>query len=333
MIMQTKAAPADLSVIVPVGSRHSDIEQLYLEYTSGLQALGGVRYEIIFVLDGPRPTVAAGLRKLLEEGADVTVIALTRPFGEATALTAGFQRASGAVIVTLPAYHQVEPTEIGKLVQTLDRADLVIGHRTPRAGGRLESFRRAGFHKLIGAVTGQQYSDLGCSARAMKRRVLEEIALYGDQHRFLPVLAHCRGFRVLEVDVRQSKRDRFDGGYRPADYLRRTLDIFTIFFLARFTHKPLRFFGIVGATTFGVGALLTSWLVIERLFLDRALADRPALLLSSLLVVLGMQIFALGLLGELIIFTHARHIKDYQVDEVVRFAETRPAPRREVINS
>jgi hypothetical protein len=165
----------------------------------------------------------------------------------------------------------------------------------------------------------------------MKRRVLEEISLYGDQHRFLPVLANRQGFRILEVEVAQSPLDRYDRGYPARDYAHRVLDIFTVFFLVRFTKKPLRFFGMIGASTFVIGALLVAYLAIERLVFQHALADRPALLLSSLLVVLGMQLFALGLLGELIIFTHARDIKDYQIDEVVRYPEAvgnRAAPTR-----
>ena len=119
--------------------------------------------------------------------------------------------------------------------------------------------------------------------------------------------------------LQQSPRDRFDGGYPLRDYVRRVLDIFTVFFLVRFTKKPLRFFGMVGASTFAIGAVLVAWLAVDRLVFRHPLADRPALLLSSLLVVLGMQLFALGLLGELIIFTHAREIKDYQIDSVSRY--------------
>jgi hypothetical protein len=172
---------------------------------------------------------------------------------------------------------------------------------------------------MIASVTGQAFHDLGCGARAMRRRVLEEISLYGDQHRFLPVLANRQGFRVVEVDLRQSPRDRYDRGYPVRDYVHRVLDIFTVFFLVRFTKKPLRFFGMVGASTFVIGAVLVAWLAIDRLVFLHPLADRPALLLSSLLVVLGMQLFALGLLGELIIFTHARDIKDYQIEAVIRY--------------
>jgi len=309
-----------LSVIMPVGKRHAaDLAALYAEYKVGLASLD-VPYEFIVVLDGPRPEVAATLQRLLERGENLIVISLTKRFGEATALMAGFQRASGRVIVTAPAYHQIQGAELGKLVRALDKSDVAIGRRWPRVGSRFEVIRRDAFHRLI-ATGGQRFNDLGCGARAMKRRVLDEISLYGDQHRFLPVLANRQGFRIVEVDVAQSPLDRNEAGYPPKEYLHRVLDIFTVFFLVRFTKKPLRFFGMVGATTFVIGALLVAYLAIDRLVFQHPLADRPALLLSSLLVVLGMQLFALGLLGELIIFTHARDIKDYQVDEVVRYPE------------
>jgi hypothetical protein len=166
--------------------------------------------------------------------------------------------------------------------------------------------------------------DLGCGARAMKRRVLEELSLYGDQHRLLAVLADRQGFRVTEVELRQSERDRFEGIYRPREYAHLVLDVFTVFFLVRFTKKPLRFFGMIGATMFGLGVFVVLYLVFTRLAFGESLADRPALLLSSLLVVLGLQLFALGLLAELIIFTHARHLKDYQAAEIIQYPEAPP---------
>jgi hypothetical protein len=168
-------------------------------------------------------------------------------------------------------------------------------------------------------VTRVRYSDLGCSARALRRRVLEEIRLYGEQQRFLPVLAERQGFRVLEVQVRQAARDRFDRIYPPRAYTRALLDVFNIFFLVRFTRKPLRFFGMIGVVLFLMGAAELLYLFYQRVALALPLADRPALLLAVLLIVLGVQIFALGLLGELIIFAHAGTSKDYQVDQVVQF--------------
>jgi hypothetical protein len=137
----------------------------------------------------------------------------------------------------------------------------------------------------------------------------------------LPVLADRQGFRVREVAVKQSALDRRDGLYGPREYARGLLDLFTVFFLVRFTKKPLRFFGMIGICVFAIGAALITYLVFDRLFLGQALADRPALLLSALLVVLGLQLFAIGLLGELIIFTHAGEIKDYKVEKVVHYAD------------
>jgi glycosyltransferase involved in cell wall biosynthesis len=307
-----------LSIIVPVGSRHGDIAALHADYKLGVEATG-MRYEFVFVLDGPLPDVADGIAALRQRGENLTVVSMTREFGEATALMAGFEQCSGQTILTLPAYSQINAADIPKLVVAMDRCDMAVGHRWPRVGGWLESLRRRAFHGLVASVTGLKLRDLGCGARAMTRRVLEEISVYGDQHRFLPVLADRQGFRVLEIDVAQSPADRFEGVYPPRDYAHRVLDIFTVFFLVRFTKKPLRFFGMVGASLFGLGSLLVLYLVIQRLFFDQALADRPALLLSSLLLVVGLQLFALGLLGEIIIFTHARNIKDYQIDRVIRF--------------
>jgi len=323
--MSDSRMPVDISAIVPVGSRYADPADLHAEYHAGLEALGR-SYEIIFVLDGPHEKFAAGLERLAVGGAAFTVVGLTRPFGEATALMAGFEQALGQVIVTLPAYHQVDAADLPKLVAAIEDSDLAIARRWPRSGGLFERLRRGAFHGLLGSVTGLRFRDLGCGARACDRRVLEEIQLYGDQHRFLPVLADRKGFRVREIDVRQSPKDRHEGLYEPRVYARGFLDIFTVFFLVRFTKKPLRFFGMIGVSLFAVGALLVTWLVIERLFFGQELTQRPALLLSTLLVVLGLQLFALGLLGELIIFTHAKQIRDYQVDTVLNFQPGRAEP-------
>lgn len=313
----------ELSVIVPVDDRQADPIELHAEYKAGLDALEQ-SYELIYVLDGQRETFAAGLRRLLAEGQRFTVISLTRPFGEAAALMAGFEQSSGQTIVTLPAYHQILSADIMKLVAALADCDMAVGRRWPRAGGTFERLRRALFHGLLAWVIGVRFRDLGCGARAFDRRLLEEIQLYGDQHRFLAVLAERRGFTVREVDLRQSPKDRFEGIYGLRQYARGLLDIFTIFFLVRFTKKPLRFFGMVGITIFAIGTLLVTWLVAERLFFGQALAERPALLLSTLLVVLGFQLFALGLLGELIIFTHARAVRDYQIKRVIQFGHRAP---------
>ena len=251
------------------------------------------------------------------DGEQIQIIKLAKGFGEATALTAGFDNSCGQIILTLPAYYQVEPSQIPKVLDALHHQDMVISRRWPRTGSLFERLRRDIFHWILRFFTGAPFRDLGCSVRAFKRQVMEEVPLYGDQHRFLPVLARRQGFRIKELDVAQSAKDNFRGAYRPREYLHRILDIFVVFFLVRFIKKPLRFFGMIGTAIFAVGSLITLYLIVQRLFFDRALADRPALLLSSLLVVLGVQIFALGLIGELIIFTHAKEMKEYTIDEII----------------
>jgi len=320
-----------LSVIVPIGIRHSEIASLYAEYRDAV-AHTGLSSEFIFVLDGRYPEIEDQLKAVAAGTARVTIVNLTRSFGEATALMAGFEHASGDLILTLPAYHQIVGSEIVKLVSALNSTDIAIGVREPREEAWFEGVRRRAFHGIVGSVTGMQLRDLGCGARAMRRQVLEELSLYGDQHRFLPVLAYRQGFRVAEIEVAQSKLDRFEGVYQPREYIHRILDIVTVFFLVRFTKKPLRFFGMVGVSIFSIGSLLTLWLIVERLFFGRALSDRPALLLTSLMIVLGLQLFALGLLGELIIFTHARAIKDYQVEKVIHFNDAGTAPSIEPLS-
>jgi len=315
----TQINPAiQISVIVPVGLRHADLTALHHDYRQALDETGR-SYEFVYVLDGVIPDAGEALEQLLRSGERLTIVYLTRLFGESTALMAGFEQASGEIVMTLPAYDQIDAHEVGKLLAGLGAADIVVSRRWPRAGGPLERMRRSTFHALVSWMTGLKLNDLGCGARAMKRQVLEEISLYGDQHRLLPALADRQGFRVLEVDVRQSPRDRFKGAYRTREYAHRFLDVFAVFFLVRFTKKPLRFFGMIGAVTLAVGSVLILYLVTERIFFDEALANRPALLLSSLLVVLGLQLFALGLLGELMIFTHAGGMKDYQVDRVIEY--------------
>ncbi|MEP6546176.1 MAG: glycosyltransferase [Gammaproteobacteria bacterium] len=309
-----------VSVIVPVGARKSPAEALYAEYKAGLEMLD-VPYEILFVLDGPQPGFEQSLLALCRRGEPVTIISLTRYFGEATAIMIGFEHASGGMILTLPAYLQVEGSQIATLVAALDTADIAIGCREPRASSWFQSVRRSAFHGLLTFVTGLRYRDLGCSARAMHRKVLEEIHLYGDQERFLPVLAERQGFRVREVSVRQSNEDRHREFYRPRSYTRGFLDLFNVFFLVRFTKRPLRFFGMIGVATFALGIFALVYLVFDRIYFHQALADRPALMLASLLIVLGMQIFGLGLLGELIIFTHAGGTKDYKVDRIFHYPD------------
>ncbi len=305
----------ELSVIIPITERHDPVKELFHEYKQGLNATG-LNYEIIYVLDGEQPKAMEALNEL-RNTEDFTTITLAKWFGEATALNAGFSESSGKLILTLPAYQQVDSEAIPALVSALQDNDMVVARRWPRKDAFFNRLQLKIFNFFLRSFTDLDIHDAGCSARIFKRRVIEDVHIYGDLYRFLPIMAHRQGFRITEIDTPQSQRDAFRRVYSPGLYLRRLLDIFTIFFLVKFTKKPLRFFGLVGTSLFGVGLLATTYLIVERLFFDVALANRPALFLSSLLIVLGIQVIAIGLIGEIIIFTHAKDLKEYKIDKII----------------
>ena len=312
MTLGKKTRP-EYSVVIPVGQRVDDLRDIVSELIDTMNSQE-VDYEVVVVLDGPMEQRLGELRDIRAGAARVRIVELARRFGESGALAAGFDVATGETIITWPAYRQVQTGELPRLMESFQSsdADMHIAVRQ-RDGGSFDSFRRNVFHALFRFTSGMQFRDLGCNVRILRREVAEEIDLYGDQHRFFPALAKTRGFRVEEVESSQSAADRFEGRYRLREYLHRMLDILTVYFLVRFTKKPLRFFGTVGFMVAAFGGLFTALLVVQRLFFDVALANRPALVLASLLVVLGVQVFALGLIGELIIFTHASHMKEYAV--------------------
>jgi glycosyltransferase involved in cell wall biosynthesis len=309
----------ELSVVVAVSERHDDLRELYLQYAKQL-SLNGNPYEFIFVLDGPKQEALQTLKELKREHPEIKVITLNRHFGEATALSVGFDKARGSVILTLPSFFQVEPHEVHRILEKLseDGNDMAIAWRYPRIDSLFNRVQSRVFHRLTRMLTGTRYHDISCSLRAMKCKVAKEIHLYGDLHPFLPLLAYQRGFKVVEVPVQQSPRDAKRRAHRPGIYARKLLDILTVFFLFKFTKKPLRFFGLVGSTVFGAGAVITGYLGVYRLLELGPIAGRPLLILGVLLIVLGIQLFSIGFLGEIIIFTHARKTKEYSIDMVLK---------------
>jgi len=308
----------DYSVVMPVGLRVDDLGAIVSEIDTALNSCTQT-FEIIIVLDGQMKQILEVLRTVAASNERIRVIELARPFGESAALAAGFDAAHGKMIITWPAYYQIEPEEIPKLLKEMKKgsSDMMIAVRQ-RSSASIDTMRRKAFHALFRITSGMTFRDLGCGVRVLDRKVAEEIPLYGDQHRFFPALAKSRGFRIQEIELEQSEKDAFRGRYRLREYLHRFLDILTVFFLVRFMKKPLRFFGTIGFLVASFGGLFTSVLVIQRLFFGVALADRPALIMASLLVVLGVQVFALGLIGELIIFAHASSMKEYAIRHVIQ---------------
>ena len=309
----------DVSVVIPISERFDNLNQLYEETSRELGSLG-YRTEFIFVVDGPFEDAVRDLQVLKKSHSNIRIILLNHKVGESTALSVGFEHARGPCIMTLSAYFQVEPSELkGFLGEFMDgKDDLVISRRYPRTDARFNRIQSKAFHWIVKLLTGCPFHDISCGLRVMKKEVAEEIALYGDLHRFFPLLALRRGFKVREVQVQQSQHNRKIRLKPLGVYVRRLLDIVVLFFLFRFTKTPLRFFGLLGLGMFGIGALVTAYLGIERLFLGVGLLERPLLVASALMIVLGMQLFSVGLLGEIIIFCHTRESKEYHIREILQ---------------
>jgi glycosyltransferase involved in cell wall biosynthesis len=304
-----------LSIIVTVGERRdpiADLHQAYEEIARG----SGHEWEFVYVLDGPMPDVERELRDIAAANSAVRVIKLARRFGESTALSVGFDNGRGDLLLTLPSYHQVEAAGIGQLFDRLGTADVCIARRWPRFDGWLKRVQSDLFHAPLRWLAKTDFRDLGCGVRLLRRRVVDEVRIYGDLHRFLPVLAVRQGFRVVEASVPQAPSDARRPLHGPVDHVSRLLDVLSVFFLVKFTKRPLRFFGGIGALLLLCGITLLIALAVEKLVFGGALAGRPLLLLGSLLTVLGIQVIAIGLIGEIIIFTHAREVKDYVIEEI-----------------
>ena len=310
-----------LSVIISVRSRHNDFLQLMEDYDAAIRECAA-NVEYVVVIDGHYPDAVEALQKFQDGRRKVRIVQLTRPFGDSVAISAGIEHSEGQLVMTLPCYYQVEPSALPALFEGLPGNDMVEGRRWPRQDSRINRLSTWLYHKIIRLVTGFTFRDIGCSARIMRRKVADEVMLYGEQHAFLPLLASHRGFSVHEVSIPQSSRDPYLRFYGPGVYARRLIDIFTIFFLIRFTKAPLRFFGVVGSVFLVAGLLLIAIVVGERMVADLAAAGRPMLLFGVVFVVLGVQLFAIGLIGELIIYTHGRELKEYTVAEIVNEGDT-----------
>ncbi len=319
MSTQAAGAPPDISVVVPVCDRFDDLAVLWADFRGELRRLGRTA-EFLFVVDAGQRDCLPALRMLKSEAGDeVFVLVFGKTFGEAAALAVGVEKARGGTILTLASYLQVGSEATGEALRLVDsgEADLVVGRRYPRSDALWNRLQAGVFHWLLGRMTGTRFRDISCGFRVLRRETAEQLTLYGDLHRFIPILTASRGFIVREIPVSQRSEDRAARYPGVGVYLRRLLDLLTVFFLVKFTRKPLRFFGLIGGAIASTGALITLYLGIYRILGLGGIADRPLLLLGVLLVVLGVQSISIGLLGEIIIFTHARRVSDYRIAEIL----------------
>lgn len=308
-------ATAMISAIIPIGRDRTDVAEMYAEYRAAIAAIGRP-FEVLYVLSEQAPGALAELIRLKADDDRLRLVVFGRWPGEAAAVAAGVRHALGDVLLTLPADRQVEPADLPRLVDELEHHDVVVGRRWPAGGSAAPGLQTRAFHWLLRVLFGHAFGDLVCRARVGRREVFSEVARYGVQPHFWPLVASERGFRVAEVGVRPGDPGR---GVRLGAFerLRIVLDILALYMVLKFIKKPLRFFGTVGLPVLLGGILFTGALGFARLALGVPLADRPALLLGVLMIVLGLQIIALGLIGEIIIFASGRRIEDYTVEKII----------------
>jgi len=303
---EPRREPIEISLVCAVGRHAFDLLRVHREFRDVLDRIDRSA-EFIYVLEASQAELASSLATVCEDRFPIRILRMAKGFGEAMALQIGFDRAVGRYVLTITDRPQVEARVIEDVLAELDGgAQVVVTRREPRADPLLNRLQASIFNKLVRRLVHQDFRDMGCGVRGFTRRAARGLDLYGDQHSFIPILACRRGYRVVEIPGRQHVENRNLRLYRPGVYVRRLLDILNIYFLTSFTRKPLRFFGLIGATIGGVGFAICTYLAILRLGGATALADKPLLILGVLLLTVGVQVTSIGLLGEIIIFLSSK---------------------------
>ena len=302
--MELRRSPSLVSVVVPLFNEEATLAALYEEVRAALDPKG-LAWEIIYVDDGSTDKSHQELVRLHAAHTNVRVVRLRRNFGKAVALSAGFEAAAGEVIVTMDADLQDDPAEIPLLLEKLEEGyDLVSGWKCDRRDPFARRLFSRVYNGTTGIVTGVRLHDMNCGLKIYRAEVLENVRLYGDLHRFVPVLAHHLGFRTAEIPVNHRPRLNGRSRYGIERYARGFFDLLTVAYLGRYRHRPLHFFGGIGMILGTAGSAILLYLTILKLS-GSAIGGRPLLMLGILLVVVGIQFFSLGLVGEMLTSNHA----------------------------
>jgi glycosyltransferase involved in cell wall biosynthesis len=314
----------DISVVVPVYNEADNVVALFRELAPVLRGLNATS-EVIVVDDGSTDGTAAALARLCQEEASLTVVRLSRNFGQTAALAAGIAHAGGDIVVTLDGDLQNDPADIPRLIAKLKEGyDLVNGWRVDRQDRTItRRLPSALANRLISFATRLKLHDYGCPIKVYRGSLARSIRLYGEMHRFIPALASDLGAAIVEVPVGHRPRLRGKSKYGLGRTPRVLLDLVTVKFLTSFFTRPIHVFGVPGVFAATVGSLMTLYLGIERIFFGVPLADRPILLLAILLVLVGVQFIALGLLGEMLarLYHESQGKPVYVVREVLGMAQ------------
>jgi glycosyltransferase involved in cell wall biosynthesis len=288
-----------LSFVIPVYNEDQSLKQLYSEI---IENTGNRKYEIIFVDDGSTDRSFDIMQELAKEDKNVKIIRFRKNFGKAAGLQSGFDAITGDIIFTMDADLQDDASEIPNFIKKLEEGyDLVTGWKKKRKDPISKTGPSKLFNSIVSSSFGFKLHDFNCGFKAYRREVIEELDIYGEMHRYIPALAHAKGFKVAEIPVHHRSRKFGKSKYGAERYLRGFLDLLTVKLVTGYIHSPLYLFGRIGSTFSLAGILIGLYLTIMKYGFGQPLYNRPLLYLSTLLIILGLQFFSIGLLGELIV--------------------------------
>ena len=313
-----RAESGTVSVVVPIRDGAANVREVVDALTKELERQAR-RFEFVLVFDGVRGSAWQDAQALaLERPGGVLVVGLQQSFGESVCLSAGLEKSRGAIIVTSPQYLQIDPAAVGPMLAAIDQgADFAIPWRHPRVDPWLNRLQSALFNWVTRRIIHVKMRDLNCTFRVFRREVLDEMNLYGDMYRFLPAIAYRQGFKGAELQVRHLREWGGAGLFGVGVYARRLLDVMGMLFLAKFTLKPLRFFGALGAVIALPGAITCGVILVQYFMLPNSgIYNRPLFFIGFILIVLGVQIVGFGLVAEIIIYTQARNLREYRVERI-----------------
>lgn len=290
-----------LSIVIPFFNEEESVRPLHAQIVEALSGLGRP-YEVIAVDDGSTDRTPAILEAIVKDDSRWKVVVLRRNFGQTAAMSAGFDHATGDVIVTLDGDLQNDPADIPRLLELIDNYDVVSGWRADRKdpflSRRLPSILA---NWLISATTGVRLHDYGCTLKAYRRVVVENLRLYGELHRFIPAIASWMGIAIAEIKTTHHPRQFGRSKYSIVRTVRVLLDLIAVKFLLRFSTSPIHIFGGLGLAVGSTGGGLLLYLASLKLLMDQSIGGRPLLLLAILLLILGVQLVGMGLLGEMMV--------------------------------
>lgn len=293
--------PVLLSVVVPAYNEEGNIRALHAALVRVLEA-EAIPFEIVVVDDGSTDGTWNAVEALATRDLRVVALRHRRNFGKARALATGFAAAAGELMLTMDADLQDDPEEIPRFLDKLDEGyDLVSGWKQRRQDPLGKTLPSRFFNLTVRRISGVPLHDFNCGFKLYRASVVRNIRLYGELHRFTPVLAHAEGFRVGELPVRHHPRRWGTSKYGWSRLIKGFLDLLTVTFLTEYRQRPMHVLGLPGAAALAAGAIIGLWLSAEKALTGASIGNRPLLLLAVLLVLVGVQFFGLGLLGELLV--------------------------------